>query len=178
MKDGVTLLVQRRMVQYDWSWKMLTIFFQQRFNLRLDSDKKWIIENNVDMACWIETGVPWRQRKHHKRLLELMKSPAWDNQITITSNNIHETCRKRQFGGMGTMLFDYIAPTVNGTGYDPTGLGRWSWTQVQGKSGLATTIITAYCPCKGRVDRNSTVYSQQRRYLMTQNRDICPREAF
>ena len=147
-------------------------------NLKLDNGKKWLIENDVDVACWIETGVPWHQRHRQERLPELMREDSWDNQITITSNNIHDTCGKRQFGGTATLLFNHVASTMNGSGSDISGLGRWSWTQLQGKYGIATTIITAYCPCKGNLSSPETVYNQQRRYLMSLNRDVCPRKAF
>ena len=92
-------------------------------NLKLDNGKKWLLENNVDVACWIETGVPWHQRHFQERLLELMREDSWDNQITITSNNIHDKCGKRQFGGTATMLFNHVASTMNGSGSDSSGLG-------------------------------------------------------
>ena len=147
-------------------------------NLKLDNGKKWLVENDVDIACWIETGVPWHKRHKHERLPELMREDAWDHQITITSNNVHDDCGTRQFGGTATMLFDHVASTMNGSGYDSSGLGRWSWVQLQGKFGISTTIVTAYCPCKSNLTSPETVYNQHRRYLMTKNRDICPREAF
>ena len=28
-------------------------------NLKLNQGKAWLIENKVDLACWIELGVPW-----------------------------------------------------------------------------------------------------------------------
>ena len=31
----------------------------REFNLKLDNGKKWLVENDVDAACWIETRVPW-----------------------------------------------------------------------------------------------------------------------
>ena len=77
----------------------------KEFNLKLDHGKIWLIENNVDVAYCIKTGVLWHQQKCSKRLPELMKDRAWDNQLVITSNNIHEKCGKRKFGGTATMLY-------------------------------------------------------------------------
>ena len=147
-------------------------------NLKLDEGKKWLIKYDVDVACWIKTGFPWHQRRRHEKLQELMKEQSWDQQTTITSNNINEKCGNRQFGGTATMIFDHVATTVNRTGHDQTGLSRWSWAQIQGKFGIATTIITAYCPCKGNPTSPDTVYNQHKRFLMSKNRDVCPREAF
>ena len=82
------------------------------------------MENEVNIACWIEMGVPWHQQKRSEQLPELMKSATWDSQLTITSNNIHEKCRRQQFGGIATILFDYIATAGNVTGYDATAWGN------------------------------------------------------
>ena len=42
-------------------------------NLKLDDGKKWLIKHEVDVACWIETGVLWHQRRRPERLQELMR---------------------------------------------------------------------------------------------------------
>ena len=31
-------------------------------NHKLDQAKTWLIQNNVDIACWIELGVPWHRQ--------------------------------------------------------------------------------------------------------------------
>ena len=107
-----------------------------------------------------------------------MKEELWDHQVTITSNNVHDNSSNRQFGGTATMIFNYVASTINGSGHDSSGLGRWSWIQLQGKCDVSTSIITAYCPCKSYPKQPETVYNQQRCYLMTQKRDVCPCKAF
>ena len=34
------------------------ITLDQDKNLKLDNGKRWLIKNEVDLACWIEVGVP------------------------------------------------------------------------------------------------------------------------
>ena len=64
------------------------------------------------------------------------------------------------------MAFNEITSTVSRTGYDKTGLGRWSWIKLTGKSGVTKRVITAYCPCNGNLNQPSTVYAQQKKYFL------------
>ena len=32
-------------------------------NLKLENGKRWLIKHEVDIACWLEVGVPWHKRK-------------------------------------------------------------------------------------------------------------------
>ena len=146
-------------------------------NVKLDQGKAWLIENDVDVACWIELGVPWHRNRRKYHLPQLMKKPSWESQIAITANNSHEHTGKRQFGGTATLLFNKVTSAIAGTGYDSSGLGHWSWARLQGRGNWTTTIITAYNPCKSNNERPSTVYTQQKQYLISVNRDVCPREA-
>ena len=116
-------------------------------NHKLNQAKTWLIRNNIDIACWIELGVPWHQRRLKEKLKSMMKCTAWDGQLTIASNNVHKETGRRQFGGTATMAFNSIVATISGSGVDTSGLGRWSWIKIKGKLGKSTTIIAAYCPC-------------------------------
>ena len=91
----------------------------------------------------MEVGVPWHKRKRKNQLPKLMKDNAWSAQRTVSANNKHECTGKRQFGGTAIMTFDYITSTISALGYDPTGLGRWSWIKFSGKAEVTTRVITA-----------------------------------
>ena len=127
--------------------------------------KKWLIKKEIDIACWMELGLPWQKIRKKDRFPAKMKSNGWDNQCIITLNNIHETSGNCQYGGTATMVFNELTSTIAGTGYDKTGLGRWSWIRFTGKGGVSTCVITAYCPCTGSPNQPSTVYAQQKRYF-------------
>ena len=38
-------------------------------NHKLDQAKTWLIKHDINVACWIELGVPW----HRRRLKEKLK---------------------------------------------------------------------------------------------------------
>ena len=41
------------------------------------------------------------------------------------------------------MVFDRLISAIPGTGFDSTGMGQWTWAQLQGKYNKITTISTA-----------------------------------
>ena len=63
------------------------------------------------------------------------------------------------------MLKDKIAHRHRDNGFDPTGLGRWSWVQIPGNQGCTTRFVTVYCPVKTSSKGLDTVYEQQLNYL-------------
>ena len=147
-------------------------------NHKLDQAKTWLIKHEIDVACWIELGVPWHRRRLKEKLKSMMRCDSWDDQLTVAANNVHEETGRRQFGGTATLAFNSMVATVASSGVDTSGLGRWSWMKFQGKLGKSTTIISVYCPCKSDGKQPETVYSQHKRYLMSKHQDVCPREAF
>ena len=60
--------------------------------------------------------------------------------------------------------------TKDGWGSDPTKLGRWAWTHIGGKDGIATVFVSAYRPCHN-LDGLHTVWRQQARYFK-ENEDV------
>ena len=144
-------------------------------NIKLHHGKTWLIENDVDVACWIELGVPWHRHRQKYCLPQIMKASSWKSQIAIAANNIHEFNGKQQFGGTATMLFNGITLAVAGPCYDASGLGCWTWVRLQGRGSCTTTIITAYNPCKSSSERPNTVYMQHKRYGLSRLWAICRR---
>ena len=63
-----------------------------------------------------------------------------------------------------TMARDRISHRAVQSGYDYTGLGRWSYIRFKGKRSNVSRVITAYCPCSSKKGIH-TVYSQQLRVL-------------
>jgi hypothetical protein len=62
-----------------------------------------------------------------------------------------------------------VAPSLQSRcsdkGQDPTGLGRWTWTRIQGTSNYNTSIFSAYRPCVSSSAGVNTVHAQQARHL-------------
>lgn len=79
------------------------------------------------------------------------------------------------------MSFDDIAFRITKQGSDNRNLGRWIWVTLTDKYNSNTTIVTCYCPCKGR--SMGSVYSQQLIYMTDNRADllnnlICPRKLY
>ena len=126
---------------------------QKSHNIKLDHGKVWLLKNNIYIACWIETGVPWHKQRRKNKLQQLMKAPLWESQINITSNNVDKDPGLRQFRGTATMEFNRLTSAIAGTGYDVSGLAQWSWVKFQGRHNKMAMVITAYNPCKSTLDR-------------------------
>ena len=54
--------------------------------------------------------------------------------------------------------------TEQGSGGDPTKLGRWTWVRICGKDGVTTVFVLAYRPCKS-VNGLNAVWNQQVLYF-------------
>ena len=75
MKDGETFVGPKK----DGTIQLVmenvnNILSNKDVNLKLDSRKKWLIKNDIEVVCWIESSVLWHPRKRHELLPELMKS--------------------------------------------------------------------------------------------------------
>ena len=78
------------------------------------------------------------------------------------------------------MALGTVTGTVDNTDINPTGLGRWASVRMTGRGGKKVRIVSAYNPNKtsGRKYKPDTVYSQQKRFFLKNNRAGCPRELF
>ena len=73
------------------------------------------------------------------------------------------------------MTFDTMAHMTKSSGVDDSGLGRWSWVLIEGDRERHARIISAYNPCRTKIDQFSTVYSQHKRFFLKNKSDVCPR---
>ena len=73
------------------------------------------------------------------------------------------------------MSTDDVTHRITATGKDPTGLGRWCWTQFQGKNGVKVRTISVYRPCEA--PGATTTYQQQLRFLRPHPAEFEPRTA-
>ena len=74
------------------------------------------------------------------------------------------------------MLREELAPYVTDSGVDPSGLGRWSWYQLEGSEGIKTRIVSAYAPTGSLASREETYWKQQVRYIMKKGLKTNPKE--
>ena len=116
--------------------------------------------------------------KRHERLAERLRDPRRDSMRIGSSSNKHESVDKFQYGGTAVLAYDYLSHMVRSSGADETGLGRWSFLQLEGHKGKRVRIISAYNPCRTPTHHYNTVYSQHKRYFNENKQDVCPRRQF
>ena len=139
-----------------------------RSNEKCTSLRRYIQEHQVDVTCISETNVNWAKLRTMNTLWDRTK--GWfEHRIIGVAYNIQQRVtgkKKKQQGGTATLLKDKIAHRHKDNGFDPTGLGRWSWVRISGKQGCITRFVTVYCPIKGSNTKGlDTVYAQQLNYL-------------
>ena len=65
------------------------------------------------------------------------------------------------------------------SGNDASGLGRWSWIQLDGKDNIRTQIITAYRPCKAPATSGlTTTWDQHVQYIQNKGLHTDPLTQF
>ena len=97
-----------------------------------------------------------------------------ENRRVQAANNITKpSTAEFQVGGTATVAFDDWVFRISKQGSDIRLLGRWAWLTITGKNNCNTTIITCYCPVRGK--STGSVYSQQLIY-MAENRALIPAE--
>ena len=145
-------------------------------NPKQDAALEWLIQNNVGVVCWLEIGITWQKLQRKDHLIRRFKCEQRQNTQAFTSNNRQNSTHLSQPGGTATLTFGPVSNTIDKNGFDPSGLGCWSWVQLSGRHGMNTVIISAYNPCLSKLNRTRKVYSQQKIYWLTCKVDICPRE--
>ena len=53
-----------------------------------------------------------------------------------------------QLGGVVSIIVDRMVYKVDRFDKDFTGLGRWGWTQFNGRNGMHLRVFIVYYPCK------------------------------
>ena len=109
---------------------------------------------------------------------------GWNTQLdghrtkTINAYNSNDLNKAtQQYGGTAIVARGDTTFWAAGSGKDPTHLGRWCWTRYQGANNSFLRIVSAYRPCANTTGQLS-VYAQHKRYLLSQDDDRDPREAF
>ena len=128
--------------------------------------RRYIVDKEVDVMGIAETNVNWSRVYSRDTLWDRTKAWVPDRRIGV-SYNLHQTVTsKTQPGGTATIAVNDMAHRFKASGYDSTGLGRWSWVVVSGKQNCVTRFVSVYAPQKSGTGMN-TVYKQQLAYFKT-----------
>ena len=130
--------------------------------------KEFIGRHKVDFMCMAETGVNWHRVPSKDTLWE--RTQHWfDDRRLAMGYNVHDTTPFRsQYGGTAILAVNTMANKIHQCGQDSTGLGRWSWMQMQGRDNHTTRIVSVYCPIMTKqsgAQGQRTVYAQHMRYF-------------
>jgi hypothetical protein len=96
---------------------------------------------------------------------------------TVAAYNTHENFSRRQYGDTFQLTFGDLASRVVDTGVDDRNLGRFAWTQFQGRNGHRARVISIYVPCRSsRSSGELTVMNQHQRHFEANGMTDCPRK--
>jgi len=151
---------------------------------KADPKSSQLLENlkkyHIDVLMLAEVGLCWNNIPMEDRWAErTYKGPLAAHRYKF-GYNVHaskKTKKKVQWGGTGILsLHDTVHRTPQ-SGTDPSGLGRWTWTRIQGREGFWLRVVSAYRPVHNTTELGST-YQQHLRFLRSRNKRKDPRDQF
>ena len=135
-------------------------------------------KSQADIVCLAETNLRWPSLQYNSRLNHRLKS-VYQEYYSVASYNKHENLGKCQRGGTCSFAVNQITHRVRRSGVDSSGMGRWSWIQLEGRNGHITRVMTAYRPCRAPTTSGLTTnWDQQYRHLRNTNNNNSPIQQF
>jgi exonuclease III len=133
----------------------------------------------IKLLCMQEVGCNWSNIPRKQAFQERLNRVFGTHETrSCLRHNVHDLAGTRnQWGGTGVLSRGKIKYYTMGAGGDPTGLGRWSWARIRGKSGVVLRYVSVYCPCENK-EGILAVWAQHKVYLQGKNDDRDPRAAF
>jgi hypothetical protein len=120
-------------------------------------------------------GVNWSKLKGRDKWHERIAGRRVHSNLAHNVRELADTDRL-QAGGTGLSIGPEHQGRCRTHGHDPTGLGRWAWTRIQGTSDYNTSLFSAYIPCASSNPSVNTVYVQHTHHLSTTSEE--PRTQF
>ena len=133
-----------------------------------------LYKSEADVYAMAEIGLNWGsidagdQWYHRVRGHLPVKSSLANNKHQVTTT-------KKQFGGVAVCVLGDSVHKVRSKGNDPTGLGRWTWSLLEGKQHHLTRIVSVYRPSISSGE--NTVDAQHTDYLRSNDDLRSPRQA-
>ena len=133
-------------------------------HIKSEGVRNYMVEKTVDVMGIAETNVHWGKVHNKDTIWDRTKAWAPDRRIGVSYNTQQRITGRHQQGGTATIVTNDISYRYKSSGYDTSGLGRWSWVLVSGKQNCITRFVTVYAPQKGGNGMN-TVYEQHLAHL-------------
>ena len=166
-------------------FRNLSSFPESPSHPKNDSFRTFISKHDFNVFGIAETNASWSVLPATSQFHERIRN-TWDNTHALLAYNRTTPTQAptltkgqsvfHQYGGVALLSTSQAAHCVSGSGRDPTGLRRWTWTRYQGRSSLYLKVVAAYRPCLS--DGPQSTYSQHVNYLYGQDDNRCPRQAF
>ena len=126
--------------------------------------------SNVSVSLYAEHSLNESESKFHfsnsfhQRMLNINPKS-----LLKLSHNTHRNLDTpwRYPGGTALTMNATAKAHMTSTGNDSTGLGRWTWTHLEGRYKTFSTCISAYRPCTNK-EGLSTTWNQHVRYFRDQ----------
>ena len=134
----------------------------------------------VDLVALPEHKVNCRHKLNRNGFRQMFHGGEADIRA-VAAHNVHKNVSKHQEEGTALLAYGSIVEQYDfeHSGKDNTGLGRWVSMVFRGSEGVTTRIVCGYNPCYNTRKESRTFYQQNRRYLITKEKDrSCPRKRF
>ena len=95
--------------------------------------RRYMISSSVDIMGVSEIGVNWSKVHNSHTIWERTKKWFRTRRIRVSCNTTQTITGRLQQGGTATLIAGEVAHRVKKSGFDDTGLGRWSWVVITGK---------------------------------------------
>ena len=130
----------------------------------------------MDAFCMNELNVDWRKVSDKDKLKNRVRG-WWEAAAVNEANNVTEDASSaEQFGGTAIVAVNSLAHKVFDRGRDPSGLGRWSSLDLQGKNGTKLRIYSTYRPVRSSSGPLSVLMQHNRYFWKKDHAEINPRE--
>ena len=135
----------------------------------------FISNGDADVYLLQEIGLCWQKLPIESQWSERLRSEhSLHSNLDYNSTEVPIT-ENVQYGGVAVITKDEATHRHHDSGKDPSGLGRWAWTRIQGQENYRTRFVSVYRPCPS--DGTSSVYAQHQRYFDGKHEDRDPRKA-
>ena len=147
----------------------LRIIFQNIRNLHIDNraykSRQFIqhmAKSEADVFAFAEVGLHWPSLDSRDQWFERTRGQLQER-ATLAYNTHQVSPQPRQYGGTGISTLGDARYLIKETGRDPSGLGRWCWTLLEGKQHHTLRVVSLYRPVLNSKD--GSVHSQHTTYL-------------
>jgi len=135
--------------------------------------------SEADAVALQETNLAWN-KLHRRRIHQIFQQTSGTAVIATSSSADISISPHQQGGTLQAIIGDWTSRSVH-IGHDTSGLGRWSYIEMQGKEDHRFIILSGYRVCENQaIDPGSNnTFNQQYRLLHQQgHRHPDPREQF